>query len=70
MSCDIGLWGLAVMGQNFALNMAQHGFTVAVGNRSTEKVEATLVRARKEGNLPVVGAFGAKQFCSLLSMLE
>jgi len=67
MSCDIGLWGLAVMGQNFALNMAQHGFTVAVGNRSTEKVDATLVRAQSEGNLPVVGAYNSKQFCSLLT---
>ena len=28
MSCDVGLYGLAVMGQNFALNMASHGFKV------------------------------------------
>ncbi len=36
--CDIGVYGLAVMGQNFALNMASHGFKVAVCNRSTDKV--------------------------------
>jgi 6-phosphogluconate dehydrogenase len=35
---DIGLIGLAVMGQNLVLNMDDHGYTVAVFNRSTEKV--------------------------------
>ena len=39
---DIGLIGLAVMGENLALNMESHGFTVAVYNRSTEKVDAFL----------------------------
>jgi 6-phosphogluconate dehydrogenase len=33
---DIGLIGLAVMGQNLALNMADHGFSVAGYNRTTE----------------------------------
>ena len=37
---DIGLIGLAVMGENLAMNMASHGFTVAVWNRSTDKVDA------------------------------
>jgi 6-phosphogluconate dehydrogenase len=36
---DIGLWGLAVMGQNLALNMAGKGFTVAVYNRTTQKIK-------------------------------
>jgi 6-phosphogluconate dehydrogenase len=36
---DIGLIGLAVMGQNLVLNMDDHGFTVAVYNRSTGKVD-------------------------------
>ncbi len=36
---DIGLIGLAVMGQNLALNMADHGFRVAVYNRTTSKME-------------------------------
>ena len=36
---DIGLVGLAVMGQNLVLNMADHGFTVAVYNRTTSKME-------------------------------
>ena len=34
-SADVGLIGLAVMGQNLALNMADHGFKVAVFNRTT-----------------------------------
>ena len=37
---DIGLIGLAVMGENLAMNMESRGFTVAVYNRSTEKVDA------------------------------
>jgi 6-phosphogluconate dehydrogenase len=36
---DIGLVGLAVMGQNIALNMADHGYRVAVFNRTTSKVD-------------------------------
>lgn len=37
---DIGLIGLAVMGQNLVLNMADHGYRVAVYNRSIERVDA------------------------------
>ncbi len=36
---DIGLMGLAVMGQNLVLNMVDHGFNVAVFNRTTSKVD-------------------------------
>lgn len=36
---DIGLIGLAVMGQNLALNMRDHAFKVAVYNRSADKTE-------------------------------
>ncbi|MEM0915346.1 MAG: NAD(P)-binding domain-containing protein, partial [Planctomycetota bacterium] len=32
---DVGLIGLAVMGQNLVLNMADHGFNVSVYNRTT-----------------------------------
>jgi len=64
--CDIGLWGLAVMGQNFALNMGSHGFSVCVGNRSPAKVDTTVERAKKEGNLPVVGAKSAEEFIARL----
>ena len=36
---DIGLVGLAVMGENLALNMESKGYTVAVYNRTTQKVD-------------------------------
>lgn len=67
MSCDIGLYGLAVMGQNFALNMAQHGFKVAVCNRSPSKIDTTVARAKAEGDLPLVGSTGPEDFCAKLS---
>src|SRR5687768_11065624 len=38
-SADVGLVGLAVMGQNLVLNMADHGFQVAVYNRTTATTE-------------------------------
>jgi hypothetical protein len=44
-----------VMGQNFALNMASKGFTVAVCNRSPDKVDTTVERAKSEGGLPMFG---------------
>ena len=37
--CDIGLIGLAVMGQNLVLNMADHGFHVAAYNRTTSRTK-------------------------------
>lgn len=38
-NADIGLIGLAVMGQNLVLNMADHGYRVAVFNRTTQRVD-------------------------------
>lgn len=65
--CDVGLYGLAVMGQNFALNMASKGFKVVVGNRSPAKVGVTVQRAKDEGNLPLVGSTDMRDFVSRLS---
>jgi len=45
---DIGLVGLAVMGENLVLNMESKGFTVAVYNRTTEKVDK-FVNGRGKG---------------------
>ena len=45
---DIGLIGLAVMGENIVLNMASKGFTVACYNRTVEKVDA-FVAGRASG---------------------
>uniref|UniRef100_A0A0D6R1C9 6-phosphogluconate dehydrogenase, decarboxylating n=1 Tax=Araucaria cunninghamii TaxID=56994 RepID=A0A0D6R1C9_ARACU len=58
----IGLAGLAVMGQNLALNIAEKGFPISVYNRSSEKVDETVVRAKAEGNLPVRGFHDPKDF--------
>ena len=44
---DIGLIGLAVMGQNLVLNMNDHGYTVVVYNRTTAKVDEFLVNEAK-----------------------
>lgn len=66
MSCDIGLYGLAIMGQNFALNMADHGFSVCVGNRSYAKVTTTMARAKDEGDLPITASDSPADMCSKL----
>lgn len=44
---DIGLIGLAVMGQNLVLNMNDHGYTVVVYNRTTSKVDEFLANEAK-----------------------
>ena len=47
-SADFGLIGLAVMGENLALNIESRGYKVAVFNRTTEKVDA-LIEGRAKG---------------------
>ena len=61
---DIGLIGLAVMGQNLVLNIADHGFGVAVYNRSLEKTEEFLAGEAKEK--PIIGAESVAELCSKL----
>jgi 6-phosphogluconate dehydrogenase len=53
---DIGLIGLAVMGQNLALNIADHGFRIAVYNRSPERTEAFAASAEAKGR-PLVPTY-------------
>ncbi len=48
---DIGLVGLAVMGENLVLNMESKGFTVAVFNRTTEKVDKFVNGRGKDKNI-------------------
>ena len=50
---DIGLVGLAVMGENLVLNMESHGFTVAVYNRTTSKVDDFINGRGKDKNIIV-----------------
>jgi 6-phosphogluconate dehydrogenase len=38
-SADVALIGLAVMGKNLALNLEEHGFCVAVHNRTSDKTD-------------------------------
>ena len=68
MSCAIGLYGLAVMGQNLALNIAQNaGVRIAVCNRSPSKVDDCVERAAKEGNLPVEGHKDVGEFIAAIA---
>jgi glutamyl-tRNA reductase len=61
---DIGLIGLAVMGQNLVLNMNDHGFTVAVFNRTVAKVDEFLGREAK--GTKVIGAHSLPELAALL----
>ena len=63
-SCDIGLIGLAVMGQNLVLNMNDHGFKVAVFNRTVSKVDDFIANEAK--GTQVVGAHSVEELTSLL----
>jgi 6-phosphogluconate dehydrogenase len=49
--CDIGLIGLAVMGENLALNLESKGFSVAVFNRTTEVTERFVAGRAKGKNI-------------------
>src|SRR5467141_1068795 len=49
--CDIGLIGLAVMGENLALNLESKGFSVAVFNRTTEVTEKFAAGRAKGKNI-------------------
>ncbi len=63
---DIGLIGLAVMGQNLVLNMNDKGFSVAVFNRTVSKVDEFLADAAK-GRKTIHGARSLEEFIGLLA---
>ncbi|MGH3379415.1 MAG: NAD(P)-binding domain-containing protein, partial [Actinoallomurus sp.] len=50
MGSEIGVTGLAVMGQNLARNIARHGFAVAVHNRSESRTRQLIERHGDEGD--------------------
>jgi len=62
--CDIGLIGLAVMGQNLVLNMDDHGYSVAVFNRTVSKVDDFINNEAK--GTKVVGAHSIEELVGLL----
>jgi 6-phosphogluconate dehydrogenase (decarboxylating) (EC 1.1.1.44) len=59
MKANIGLIGLAVMGQNLALNMNDHGFKVAVYNRTTRVVDEFLTGPAK--NTQIIGTHSLEE---------
>ena len=61
---DIGLIGLAVMGQNLVLNMNDHGFKVAVFNRTVSKVDVFLEGPAK--GTQVIGTHSLKELIGAL----
>ncbi|MEN8158156.1 MAG: decarboxylating NADP(+)-dependent phosphogluconate dehydrogenase [Bacteroidota bacterium] len=61
---DIGLIGLAVMGENLVLNMERNGYTVAVYNRTVAKVESFMNGRGKGKNF--IGAASIEQFIASL----
>jgi 6-phosphogluconate dehydrogenase len=61
---DIGLIGLAVMGQNLVLNMNDHGFTVVVYNRSLATVDEFLGEGAK--GTRVIGAYSIAELAAAL----
>ncbi|MEX0742174.1 MAG: NADP-dependent phosphogluconate dehydrogenase [Phycisphaeraceae bacterium] len=64
-SADIGLIGLAVMGQNLALNIADHGYKIAVYNRTTTTMEQ-FVAENTDTPGGVVGCAELKDFIATL----
>lgn len=61
---DVGLIGLAVMGQNLVLNMNDHGFKVAVYNRTTSKVD-DFIKGPAKGTA-IIGTYSIPEFVSAL----
>ncbi|ASG02217.1 decarboxylating NADP(+)-dependent phosphogluconate dehydrogenase [Vibrio anguillarum] len=65
MKGDIGVIGLAVMGQNLILNMNDHGFKVVAHNRTAAKVDEFLAGPAKDTN--IVGAYSLQELVDKLA---
>ena len=61
---DIGLIGLAVMGQNLVLNMNDHGYRVAVYNRTTSKVSQFI--EEEAAGRDITGTYSVEEFVAAL----
>ena len=64
-NADIGLIGLAVMGQNLALNIADHGYRIAVFNRSEERTRTFMESAEVAGR-PLIPSYELAKFVQTL----
>ncbi len=64
MKADIGIIGMAVMGQNLALNMESKGYRVAVFNRTTSKTEA-FAKEKAQGK-NIIPSYDIKNFVESL----
>ena len=62
---DIGLIGLAVMGENLVMNMESHGFTVSVYNRTAQKV-TDFIEGRAKGK-NIIGAYSLEELIGQLA---
>lgn len=62
---DIGVIGLAVMGQNLILNFNDHNFKVSCFNRTTSKVDDFLAKEAK--GTKIKGCYSLEEFCLSLS---
>ena len=65
MKADIGLIGLAVMGENLVLNLESKGYRVSVYNRSTDKVDSFIAGRAKGKN--IVGTHSLAELVDTLS---
>ncbi len=65
MKSDFGIIGLAVMGENFALNIESRGYRVSVYNRTTAKVENFIKGVAAGRNF--FGAMSIEDFCDSLA---
>ncbi|VEU20008.1 DEKNAAC100876 [Brettanomyces naardenensis] len=63
-TADIAMIGLAVMGQNLVLNMADHGFTVAAYNRHTDVVDKFMANGAKGRS--IIGTHSIKELVATL----
>ncbi|XWS38272.1 hypothetical protein CRYUN_Cryun19dG0117200 [Craigia yunnanensis] len=57
-----GIAGLAIMGQNLALNVTEKGFPISVYNSTTSKVDEIVQRAQDEGQFPLFGQYSPRDF--------
>lgn len=63
MKAEFGIIGLATMGQNLALNIARHGFSVAAYNRSVERTKKLMERVKDE---PITPTDTLSEFVNIL----